>query len=113
MEKKYIYLDNAATTKTDPEVVKAMEPYFTEHYGIPGSDLGHSFDMKAIEALESSRKIIAENSYRMIFSSEPDPDIERYAPRLVDQELFRQEQEMWKKWHEENTLMEANFAKMT
>lgn len=58
------------------------------------------------------RKIIAENSYRMIFSSEPDPDIERYAPRLVDQELFRQEQEMWKKWHEENTLMEANFAKM-
>lgn len=60
MEKKYIYLDNAAITRTDPEVVKAMEPYFTEHYGIPGSDLGHSFDMKAIETLENSRRIIAE-----------------------------------------------------
>ena len=32
-----IYLDYAATTPTHPEVVKAMLPYFTEHFGNPSS----------------------------------------------------------------------------
>ena len=32
--KKLIYLDNAATTKTAPEVVEAMLPFFREFFGI-------------------------------------------------------------------------------
>ncbi len=34
---KFIYLDNAATTKTAPEVVEAMIPYFSENFGNPSS----------------------------------------------------------------------------
>lgn len=57
MEKR-IYLDNAATTKTAPEVVEAMLPYFTENYGNPSSV--YSFASKNKEAVTRQREIIAE-----------------------------------------------------
>ncbi len=56
---KQIYLDNAATTKVDDEVVKAMLPYFTEKFGNASSQ--HLVGREAKEALEKSRKIIAKS----------------------------------------------------
>lgn len=53
-----IYLDNAATTKTAPEVVDAMIPYFTEHYGNASSIYSLGFASK--KAITDSRKIIAD-----------------------------------------------------
>ena len=55
--KKIIYLDNAATTRTAPEVVEAMLPYFTEYYGNASTvyDLG----AKSKEAISKARETIA------------------------------------------------------
>lgn len=56
MDKK-IYLDNAATTKTRPEVVEAMLPYFTEQYGNPSSV--YEFATQNKKAVDEARGIIA------------------------------------------------------
>ena len=54
---RLIYLDNAATTKTAPEVVEAMLPYFSENYGNPSSV--YSFASKNKDAVTEQREIIA------------------------------------------------------
>ena len=53
-----IYMDYAATTPVDPRVLKAMEPYFSEEYGNTMSL--HRQGRKAKQALEESRKTVAE-----------------------------------------------------
>lgn len=55
--KKIIYLDNAATTRTAPEVAEAMMPFFTENYGNPSSIYGLAGASK--EAVAQSRETIA------------------------------------------------------
>ncbi|MBU3875560.1 cysteine desulfurase NifS [Faecalicatena sp. AGMB00832] len=55
---KLIYLDNAATTKTAPEVVEAMLPYFTENYGNPSSV--YSFASGNKDVITRQREIIAD-----------------------------------------------------
>lgn len=55
---RLIYLDNAATTKTAPEVVEVMLPYFTEHFGNPSSVYGFAAANK--EVITRQREIIAD-----------------------------------------------------
>lgn len=56
--KKIIYFDNAATTRTDPIVVKEMLPYFSKECGNPGSF--HSVGLEAKEVVFSARSKVAE-----------------------------------------------------
>lgn len=52
-----IYLDNAATTRTAPEVVEAMLPYFTQYYGNPSSI--YTFAGESKKAVTLARETIA------------------------------------------------------
>jgi cysteine desulfurase len=54
-----VYLDNAATTALDKEVLEAMLPYLTEHFGNPSSI--HSFGRKTRAGIETARKNIAKH----------------------------------------------------
>ncbi|WP_166073419.1 cysteine desulfurase NifS [Bradyrhizobium barranii] len=49
-----VYLDNNATTRTDPSVVQAMLPFFTEQFGNASS--AHAFGGEAAAALKQARR---------------------------------------------------------
>ena len=55
---KVVYTDNNATTMVAPEVVEAMLPYFTEHYGNPSSM--HSFGGQVAKKIDIARQQVAD-----------------------------------------------------
>ena len=69
--KQIIYLDNAATTKTAPEVVEAMLPYFSEHYGNPSSiySLGTESKKVVSEVRESIAKSLGAANNEIYFTA--------------------------------------------
>lgn len=71
MEKRFVYADNAATTRVRPEVFAKMIPYFTEHYGNPSSI--YSIGRDSAVAIMNARKKIAQclncESNEIIFTS--------------------------------------------
>lgn len=67
-----IYLDNHATTRLDPRVLRAMMPWLTEEYGNPSSR-SHSYGWRAEEAIETARGHVATlmgaDPHEVIFTS--------------------------------------------
>ncbi|HUR30212.1 MAG TPA: cysteine desulfurase family protein [Saprospiraceae bacterium] len=56
---KPIYLDYHATTPVDPKILKAVLPFYTEHFGNPASR-SHPYGWKASEAVEMARVHVAD-----------------------------------------------------
>ncbi len=67
---QYVYLDNAATTPVEPEVLKAMEPYYREKFANPSGI--YSFAQEVKKDIENAREKMAEflnaNSSEIIFT---------------------------------------------
>lgn len=66
-----IYLDNAATTRTAPEVVEAMMPYLTSDFGNPGAvySLGSSAKRAVNEARKAVAKLIGVRQEEIYFTA--------------------------------------------
>jgi len=66
-----VYLDNNATTRSDPRVLEAMWPYLTEQYGNPSS--GHHFGARVAARIEEARgqvaRLIAARDSEIVFTS--------------------------------------------
>ncbi len=58
MEKRFVYADNAATTKVRPDVFAKMIPHYVEHYGNPSSI--YSVGRESAVAVMEARKTVAE-----------------------------------------------------
>lgn len=54
-----VYLDYSATTPVDPQVLEAMLPFFTEHFG-NASSTNHPYGRKAAEAVQQAREQVAQ-----------------------------------------------------
>lgn len=69
--RKYIYMDNAATTKVRKEVLDEMLPYFSDNYGNPSSiyELGSTSRVAVEKAREQVAKVLNAEKNEIFFTA--------------------------------------------
>jgi len=66
MTQDRIYMDNSATSQTDPQVVEAMLPFFTEVYAVASSQFSHTPGTQAREGLNIVTVLFNNRAYRIL-----------------------------------------------
>ena len=59
LERRQVYLDNAAATRLDERILEVMKPYFFDTYAVATSEFAYSQGIEAREALDSARQALA------------------------------------------------------
>jgi cysteine desulfurase len=59
LERRQVYLDNAAATRLDERVLEAMKPYFFDKYAVATSEFAYSQGIEAREVLDDVRTTLA------------------------------------------------------
>ncbi len=72
-KQRFVYLDNAETTRLDPAVLDLVEGFMMDKYGVPAGEFGYKLEEEAGEAMEQARETIARrinaNPDEVIFTS--------------------------------------------
>lgn len=58
---------------------------------------------------ESIRRFIAEHAHRLIFAASEEAEVPKLRPRTVDAALLRNENEQWRRWHQDQTTAEREL----
>jgi hypothetical protein len=55
------------------------------------------------------KEFIAKRAHRMIFAHKLMPEVKCFRPRLVNLQMYREEQEAWKNWHSDQSRAEQDL----
>jgi len=63
----------------------------------------------SLDQAEMIRRCIAEHAHRFVFAVEQDTNVPKLRPRIVNEDLHKDEKIQWSKWHEDQTTAERNL----
>lgn len=66
-------------------------------------------EIMSLDRAKWVRRLVAEHAHRVVFASEPDPEVRELRPRIVDLDAFRRERTEWENWHEDQSIAERDL----
>ena len=74
-----------------------------------GSRPKERYQEMPMDLAQKVRRMIVEHAHHMVIASSQDPEIPNLRSRVVDQNAFKAEMELWNKWHDEQSVVESEL----